>query len=126
LPRHAHRCGNWHGAVAAGSLRTASGGWREPETAEGKANVADEAPTLTGTDEALLARLRDLRRTISRDEKVPAYVVFPDRTLAEIAVRRPTNQTAMGEIRGVGPVKLEKYGERFLEVVRSADETEAA
>jgi hypothetical protein len=32
----------------------------------------------------------------------------------------------MGQIRGVGPVKLEKYGERFLEVLRSADETEAA
>ncbi|MEP6493614.1 MAG: ATP-dependent DNA helicase RecQ [bacterium] len=91
-----------------------------------RALPADEAPTLTGADEALLARLRDLRRTISREEQVPAYVVFPDRTLAEMAVRRPTNQNALGEIRGVGPVKLEKYGEKFLDVVRSADETEAA
>jgi ATP-dependent DNA helicase RecQ len=86
----------------------------------------DEAPVLSGADEALLARLRDLRRTISREEQVPAYVVFPDRTLAEMAVRRPTNANALGEIRGVGPVKLDKYGERFLDVVRSADETEAA
>jgi ATP-dependent DNA helicase RecQ len=74
----------------------------------------------------LLARLRDLRRTIARAEQVPAYVVFPDRTLAEMAVRRPTSTNALGDIRGVGPVKLEKYGERFLEVVRTADETEAA
>jgi ATP-dependent DNA helicase RecQ len=81
---------------------------------------------LSGTDEALLARLRDLRRTISKAEQVPAYVVFPDRTLAEMAVRRPTSANAMGQIRGVGPVKLEKYGEQFLEVLRSADETEAA
>jgi ATP-dependent DNA helicase RecQ len=87
---------------------------------------ADEAPVLSGADEALLARLRDLRRTISRDEQVPAYVVFPDRTLAEMAVRRPTNANALGQIRGVGPVKLDKYGERFLDVLRSVDETEAA
>jgi ATP-dependent DNA helicase RecQ len=87
---------------------------------------ADEAPTLTAADEALLARLRDLRRTISKAEQVPAYVVFPDRTLAEMAVRRPTSQNALGQIRGVGPVKLEKYGEQFLDVLRSTDETEAA
>jgi ATP-dependent DNA helicase RecQ len=90
------------------------------------ASVADEVPTLSGADEALLARLRDLRRTISREEQVPAYVVFPDRTLAEIAVRRPADASAMGKIRGVGPVKLERYGERFLDVVRSSDDTEAA
>jgi ATP-dependent DNA helicase RecQ len=86
----------------------------------------EEAPVLSGADEALLARLRDLRRTISKEEQVPAYVVFPDRTLAEMAVRRPTSAHAMGEIRGVGPVKIEKYGARFLDVLKSADETEAA
>jgi ATP-dependent DNA helicase RecQ len=97
-----------------------------PRPSSRDAATPDEAPVLSGADEALLARLRDLRRTISRDEQVPAYVVFPDRTLAEIAVRRPTNANALGQIRGVGPVKLDKYGERFLDVVRSADETEAA
>ena len=86
----------------------------------------EDQPVLSGADEAMLARLRDLRRTISREEQVPAYVVFPDRTLAEMAVRRPTNQNSLGQIRGVGPAKLEKYGERFLDVIRSSDETEAA
>jgi len=74
----------------------------------------------------LLARLRDLRRTISREDQVPAYVVFTDRTLAEMAVRRPTSESAMGKIKGVGPAKIEKYGKRFLAVVQSFDETEAA
>jgi ATP-dependent DNA helicase RecQ len=87
---------------------------------------AEHQPTLSGADEALLARLRDLRRTISREDQVPAYVVFPDRTLAEMAVRRPTNVSALAQIRGVGPAKIEKYGDRFLEVVRAYDETEAA
>ena len=86
----------------------------------------EEVPTLSGADEALLARLRDLRRTIAREEQVPAYVVFSDRTLAEMAVRRPRSETSLGEIRGVGPVKIERYGQRFLDVLRSADETEAA
>jgi len=89
-------------------------------------DVGDEAPALSGADEALLARLRDLRRTIAKADQVPAYVVFTDRTLAEMAVRRPTNTNALAQIRGVGPAKIEKYGTRFLEVVRSVDETEAA
>jgi ATP-dependent DNA helicase RecQ len=87
---------------------------------------ADDAPTLSGADAALLARLRDLRRNISREEQVPAYVVFPDRTLAEMAMRRPTSTAALAKVRGVGPAKLEKYGDRFLEVIRATDETEAA
>jgi ATP-dependent DNA helicase RecQ len=77
-------------------------------------------------DAQLLERLRALRTRISREEQVPAYVVFPDRTLLEIAVRRPKSPYALGEIRGVGPAKIDKYGERFLELVRTSDETEAA
>ena len=77
-------------------------------------------------DAQLLERLRALRTRISKEEQVPAYVVFPDRTLLEIAVRRPKSPYALGEIRGVGPAKIDKYGERFLELVRTSDETEAA
>ncbi|HVX40532.1 MAG TPA: ATP-dependent DNA helicase RecQ [Gemmatimonadaceae bacterium] len=97
----------------------------KPRRAASDQNTED-APVLSGADEALLARLRDLRRTIARDEQVPAYVVFPDRTLAEMAVRRPSTERALGEIRGVGPVKIERYGQRFLDVLRAADDTEAA
>ncbi len=109
-----------------GGARADRGAKRRSTDRSRDASVADEMPALSGADEALLARLRDLRRTISREEQVPAYVVFPDRTLAEIAVRRPADASAMGKIRGVGPVKLERYGERFLDVVRSSDDTEAA
>jgi ATP-dependent DNA helicase RecQ len=52
--------------------------------------------------------------------------VFADRTLAEMAVRRPRTTTALAGIRGVGPIKLERYGERFLSLLCSADGTEAA
>jgi ATP-dependent DNA helicase RecQ len=97
--------------------KAAARGERRPEPIELVASPADAQ---------LLERLRALRTRISREEQVPAYVVFPDRTLLEIAVRRPKSPYALGEIRGVGPAKIDKYGERFLELVRTSDETEAA
>jgi ATP-dependent DNA helicase RecQ len=88
---------------------------------------AEAAELIASPEDAqLLERLRALRSSIAREEKVPAYVVFADRTLMEMAVRRPKSPYALGEVRGVGPMKIEKYGERFLEVLRAADETEAA
>ena len=88
---------------------------------------AEAAELVTSpADAQLLERLRALRSGIAREEQVPAYVVFADRTLMEMAVRRPKSPYALGEIKGVGPVKIEKYGDRFLELLRQADETEAA
>jgi ATP-dependent DNA helicase RecQ len=77
-------------------------------------------------DAMVLERLRALRSAIAREDRVPAYVVFADRTLIEMAVRRPKSPYALGEIRGIGPAKIEKYGERFLALLRDADDTEAA
>ena len=77
-------------------------------------------------DERLLARLKALRSTIARADKVPAYVVFPDRTLFEMSVMRPRSVTALRAVPGVGPLKLDRYGARFLAVLNAADETEAA
>jgi ATP-dependent DNA helicase RecQ len=91
----------------------------------GSASAPDDV-VLDGPDGLLLDRLRTLRRAIAKEQQVPAYVVFPDRTLAEIAVRRPRTPAALAGIRGVGPTKLDRYGERFLAIVRAADGTEAA
>ena len=74
-------------------------------------------PAGSAADEALLADLKALRRTLAGEQKLPAYAIFPDRTLGEIAVRRPGSIGALGEIHGVGAVKLERYGALFLEVV---------
>ncbi len=99
---------------------------RAAETASTRAAPADEEVSLSVGDAALLTRLKSLRTQIAREDRVPPYIVFPDRTLAEIAVRRPKTEHAMSGIRGVGPAKLERYGARFLEVVTSTNETEAA
>jgi ATP-dependent DNA helicase RecQ len=81
---------------------------------------------LSTADPALIGALRRLRLAIAKAEKVPAYVIFPDRTLAEIAVRRPRSLDALSAVHGVGPSRLERYGERLLEVLREDNGTEAA
>ena len=87
---------------------------------------ADEGIILNAADELLLMSLKEKRREIAREDKVPPYIVFSDRTLADIALRRPVSLEALASVRGVGEMKLAKYGERFLAIIRSSDETEAA
>jgi ATP-dependent DNA helicase RecQ len=117
------------GPLSAPATRGAKG----TRPAKGAARPSDIAPEpreadiVVGPEDAgLFNALKTLRTQLARAEKVPPYVVFPDRTLAEIAVRRPRTRVALSGIRGVGPLKLDKYGEKFLDVVRSAGETEAA
>ena len=63
--------------------------------------------------------LRVLRAEIAREEKVPPYIVFSDKTLVQMCIEKPINKNAMLKVSGVGEFKFEKYGERFLEVIRS-------
>ena len=63
--------------------------------------------------------LRALRAEIAREEKVPPYIVFSDKTLVQMCIDRPNDKGSMLEVSGVGEFKFEKYGERFLEVIRS-------
>ncbi|MEJ7809021.1 MAG: ATP-dependent DNA helicase RecQ [Gemmatimonadaceae bacterium] len=101
-------------------------GERDAQAATPKPSASDASPELSENDARLFGSLKQLRSAIAREEQVPAYVVFPDRTLAEMALRRPRSLAAMGGVRGVGPAKLEKYGPRFLTVIHSSNETEAA
>jgi ATP-dependent DNA helicase RecQ len=89
------------------------------------ADVADDM-SLGAAEERLLGVLKTVRSTIAREEHVPAYIVFSDRTLAELALRRPSSLTALQDVRGVGPMKLERYGARFLDAISKADDIEAA
>jgi DNA helicase-2/ATP-dependent DNA helicase PcrA len=69
-------------------------------------------------DEELFERLRVWRKERAEAESVPAFVVFTDATLQLIAEQRPTSEAALLRISGIGPAKLERYGEGVLEVVR--------
>ena len=77
------------------------------------AQVAEE-------DEGLLAALKARRRALADAAGVPAYVIFPDRTLNEMASRRPATLDDLAGITGVGAVKLERFGAAFLAVIAGA------
>ncbi len=68
-------------------------------------------------DAPLLSALKAKRRELAEAARVPAYVIFPDRTLIEMAEKRPRSLDDMARIAGVGAKKLERYGQIFLEVV---------
>jgi len=65
-------------------------------------------------DAELLERLKELRRRLAAKRRVPAYVVFNDATLVEMAALKPATPDELLQINGVGRVKLERYGDAFL------------
>ena len=77
---------------------------------------------LASEDEPLFERLRDLRRTLAAEQKVPAYVVFSDATLVGMATVKPKTREEFLEVSGVGQTKLERYGEVFLEAIAGEGE----
>ena len=70
-------------------------------------------------DEELFERLRAWRSSVAADAKVPAYVVFTDATLVAIAEALPPDLGRLARIPGVGPAKLERYGDQVLELLAS-------
>ena len=80
---------------------------RRPEV---KALVSDE-------DAPLLSALKAKRRALAEEARVPAYIIFNDRSLIEMAQNRPKTLDDMAHINGVGAVKLEKYGKEFIAVI---------
>lgn len=72
-------------------------------------------------DAPLLSALKAKRRALAEAQAVPAYVVFSDRTLIEMAETRPVTLDAMARVTGVGAKKLETYGAAFLSVIRAAE-----
>jgi ATP-dependent DNA helicase RecQ len=78
-----------------------------------RALVSDE-------DAPLLSALKAKRRALSEAAGLPAYMIFPDRTLIEMAEVRPANMDQMARITGVGAKKLDSYGAAFLEVIAGA------
>jgi ATP-dependent DNA helicase RecQ len=81
--------------------------------------AAEAASIVNDADAQLLAALKTLRAKLAQAQRVPAYVVFSDRTLIELATHRPDGPRAMREIHGVGDTKLERYGAAFLDVVQN-------
>jgi len=77
------------------------------------------SPQKTEADSSIFQALRSLRMEIAQKEKVPPYIIFPDRTLKEMSTQLPADGDKMLLINGVGETKMQKYGRQFLEVIRS-------
>lgn len=99
------------------SLRQAS----LEEAPRAKAKAKGQAALAAELDEegrVLFEKLKALRRRLAEERAVPAYVVFPDRSLLDMAARRPQDRVALAAVHGVGEAKLKEYGEAFLAVLR--------
>ncbi len=83
-----------------------------------KANRRPAAKELVSEEDApLLSALKAKRRALAEEAKVPAYIIFNDRTLIEMAETRPSDLDDMARIGGVGAKKLDSYGDAFLAVI---------
>ena len=76
-------------------------------------------PPLPGEEGDMFDALRQWRTSEAKRQSVPPYVIFHDSVLREIAANRPTSDAALGEIRGVGASKLDRYGAAVLSIVAS-------
>ena len=89
-----------------------------PEKAAKPKKKAKGTESLTSAGFQLFDKLRALRLEIAREEKMPPYIVFSDKTLIDMAARMPVNKEEMMNVSGVGENKFAKYGERFLSVIK--------
>jgi ATP-dependent DNA helicase RecQ len=100
-------------AVRGTSVR---GGRKEVRSAHVRSTARPGDPA----EEALFERLRSLRKEMADRQGVPAYIVFSDKVLREMASRRPGTPTELLDVPGVGPAKLERYGRAFLDALAAS------
>ncbi len=86
--------------------------------AKAKKRSSAGASELSAGDRRLFEALRTLRAVLAHEQRVPPYVIFPDKTLIEMAIARPEGEGQMLEISGVGAAKFARYGTAFLQAVR--------
>ena len=104
--RHGHRPVDWKPQITAArsSLKSINSGDTGPQA-----------------HDPLFEALREWRRTRAKAADVPAYVIFDDKTLRAVAAKRPTSKSQLAGVSGIGPVKLERFGDEVLKIV--ADQT---
>ena len=77
------------------------------------ANIGEWSPA----DEEMFTQLKNLRKKIAQENAVPPYIVFNDKTLKEMVEKKPATDEQLRQVKGVGDIKLELYGEQFLTVL---------
>ncbi len=96
---------------------------RSSRSTQERAAVLSSGPeALDQSQKVLFDRLRELRLKIAREQKVPAYIIFQDRTLGEMARLRPRTEKDLESIYGIGRHKIENFGADFLAAIAEYDE----
>ena len=90
---------------------------RDPTPAQTKTASKRVVSDLTGEEGELFEALRAKRAEFAKTQGVPAYVIFHDSTLREMAQAKPRSLHTLGKLSGIGKTKLERYGETFLEII---------
>lgn len=90
---------------------------KENKSSQKKTKKTTDFPTIE--NEGLFEELKKLRKKLAEEEGVPAYLIFSDRTLRILANTQPTTITAFGLIHGIGEYKQAKYGNTFIESIKS-------
>ena len=90
---------------------------KEPERKKQTGAKRKKTDELTSEGYDLFEKLRALRLEIAREESMPPYIIFSDKTLIDMCVKKPTNKEEMLNVSGVGEHKFAKYGERFIEAI---------
>lgn len=97
---------------------------QEKERKNGSSEPKRKSDILNSKGLELFDVLRGLRMEIAKEESVPPYIVFSDKTLVELCVRQPFTKAEMLSVSGVGENKFERYGERFIQKIREFTEGE--
>lgn len=117
--------GGWGMTEAGWELMRGNGSFdiRKDTLAPAKPTRSRRAATkqIAQEDETLLSALKAVRRDLAQQAGVPAFVIFADRTLVDMATRRPQTLEDMTDVYGIGDQKLERFGQVFLDVVREYD-----
>jgi ATP-dependent DNA helicase RecQ len=92
----------------------------EPKKEARKAQMKREVEQQLGRalDDALFEELRAARAELAREQNIPPYYIFHDRTLREMAVFKPASRDALMDISGMGERKMDRYGTVFLDIIR--------
>lgn len=91
---------------------------KKPAAKSKKSCKSPAAASLSASGTGLFEELRRLRMEIAREENMPPYIVFSDKTLIDMCEKRPVDKASMLEVSGVGESKFAKYGVRFLEEIK--------
>ena len=92
-----------------------------PKSVRPKVHASTTMGELTDSDRALLAALKRLRLQFAKERGVPAYAIFRDRSLVEMAAHRPSSEDSFAQVYGVGTAKLRDFAAPFMEVIAGFD-----